>query len=794
MFSNLKRRIGVLSAIAVLAALVPALAASPASAAVATTATASADLATLSACPASASIPSAGFTDTTSTDVDCIAYYGITTGVTATTYEPTASIPRYQMALYLTRFLTKAGYTLGTGADQGFTDISGYSADIQTAINQLKQAGVTNGTTTTTYSPGDNVTREQMAMFVERSLGKATAGPGGSNDYLAADDGLSANVHSLVLVYNYTDIDSGSVTYEGHNSIAELYNLGVQGDLKTVTTFSPAADITRDTMATWLTNAAAHTSLRPSGVVIQATANAAYGDMATAANELHVSHRDSSFVAVADTLVDVFGYTTVTTVDEAAFTAAGGCKDALEVIGGAEELCLIENTDHVTNQSGNIKIEQTDIAAAANVGDGESTQYWAWTAAVGTYYSSTATSTTTSVTSSLGGDFAHISFTNPYANVNGSGVVLTGVTTPALDAKNGSDVTITVQLRSQVGTAAYNVAQAGCSINVTSATGTHAAVTSAIATTVITTDANGSATFTASKADPTTGNDAAATQFLTFSNYALNTALGCTAIGDFTHGATGASGNAGAFLGTANTLAFKWDDATRDNNSVVASVANSYVRATATGSGASNTITATSYDQYGVGVANGSIGLTETLAGATASTFTTTRTTNSSGVATFGAARDAATSAQSTFRANDDEDNNGTATAIWTVVPSSTALDTSVGANSKPTSFVPTTTFTGIVVDNALEAQIMIVDSANDKMIVVLTAYSDELTATTSTFVEYTWDSNDTYFIAGVAKTQAQWETGLAAVGLLAQDDIYDGTNNGKLLVVSSSNVSEWRR
>jgi len=151
MFSNLKRRIGVLSAIAVLAALVPALAASPASAAVATTATASADLATLSACPASASIPSAGFTDTTSTYVDCIAYYGITTGVTATTYEPTASIPRYQMALYLTRFLTKAGYTLGTGADQGFTDISGYSADIQTAINQLKQAGVTNGTTTTTY-------------------------------------------------------------------------------------------------------------------------------------------------------------------------------------------------------------------------------------------------------------------------------------------------------------------------------------------------------------------------------------------------------------------------------------------------------------------------------------------------------------------------------------------------------------------------------------------------------------------------------------------------------------------
>ena len=207
MFSNFKRRLGVLTAIAVMAALVPALAASPASAAPALTATAAGDGALYSACPAG-SAAAGGFTDTTSTDVDCIKMHGITTGVTATTYEPASNVPRWQMALYLTRFATAAGVTLGSGADQSFTDISGYSAAIQTAINQIKQLGVTTGTTATTYSPDSNVTNEQMAMFVERMLGKTTAGPGGANSLA----GYAGKVLSVTLTYNYADIDADAVT------------------------------------------------------------------------------------------------------------------------------------------------------------------------------------------------------------------------------------------------------------------------------------------------------------------------------------------------------------------------------------------------------------------------------------------------------------------------------------------------------------------------------------------------------------------------------------------------------
>ena len=51
------------------------------------------DLAAYSACP-SGVIPAAGFTDTTSTDVDCIKYYGITKGTTDTCLLYTSPSPR----------------------------------------------------------------------------------------------------------------------------------------------------------------------------------------------------------------------------------------------------------------------------------------------------------------------------------------------------------------------------------------------------------------------------------------------------------------------------------------------------------------------------------------------------------------------------------------------------------------------------------------------------------------------------------------------------------------------------
>ena len=361
MFSQMKRRIGVLAAVAVMAALVPAITSSPASATtsvgttgVAVTIVGSA--AVSSACP-TGSAAAAGFTDTTSTDVDCIAMYNITKGTTATTYSPTDSVPRWAMALYLTRALGPAGGTLGAGVDQGFTDISGKSAEIVLAIDQIAELGITVGKTATTFAPDDNVTREEMAMFIERWLENVLAGPGGQSDA----DGLVAAATTTYVTsdcaaavactgkYNYTDIDAGSVTVEGANAIKELYDMGIH-DGVSATTFNPSSDMTRAAMATFMTAALGHTNARPAGLTIQASL---YTNAGSHTPTLTVSDRDASFGAVSGTPVDVFYWTTSATEGNAAFGATGLCDNSLNT-SAAVTKCYIDTADPLTDDSGNV--------------------------------------------------------------------------------------------------------------------------------------------------------------------------------------------------------------------------------------------------------------------------------------------------------------------------------------------------------------------------------------------------------------------------------------------------------
>ncbi len=52
-----------------------------------------------------------------------------------------------------------------------FTDIGDLSQESQDAIIYLYNKGITKGTTFTTYSPADHVTREQMALYLKRAFG-----------------------------------------------------------------------------------------------------------------------------------------------------------------------------------------------------------------------------------------------------------------------------------------------------------------------------------------------------------------------------------------------------------------------------------------------------------------------------------------------------------------------------------------------------------------------------------------------------------------------------------------------
>jgi Peptidase family M23/S-layer homology domain len=109
-------------------------------------------------------------------DITLIHQLGITTGTSATTYSPIATVDREQMAAFLARMwrlvdpgpLTAQGIRIPTDVPTGpFEDVDpdSFAYDDISLIHQL---GITTGTSATTYSPTATVDREQMAAFLAR--------------------------------------------------------------------------------------------------------------------------------------------------------------------------------------------------------------------------------------------------------------------------------------------------------------------------------------------------------------------------------------------------------------------------------------------------------------------------------------------------------------------------------------------------------------------------------------------------------------------------------------------------
>ena len=617
MLSHLKRRVAQLTVLMLAAMTLALVPASPAAAAVKTPLA----RAQYSACPTSAGIPSAGFTDTTSTDVDCVAYYGITTGTTATTYSPTESVTRWQMALFLTRAAVPAGVTLGAGTDDGtFTDVSGKSAEIITAIYQIKDLGITIGTTATTFSPDDNVNREEMALFINRFLAKATLGPGGANDSVADDDGLmAATVGSASTTTNYTDIGTGT-TYEGRNAITNLWHMGITDDPSSTstvysTTYSPAADMTRSAMATFLTEALGHTNARPKGVTIQSAAYDADGSSLTlstgyaaqGASEtpvLSASYRDDSFGWAAGTLIDVWSWKNSTTAGAEQYLSTGLCNSTLS--GGhaasAESVtvCYVDAGDQATNSLGNttpsgtLQTENKDYS------------YVAWTAAAATSYdddlhTGVSDTSTITVTGAYDADDLHIS-----SDIDAQAVTSSNASTVPF----GEDITISLQAEDTTSGIDANTTEAlvMCTVLHTrtiddSPVSAYVDGTVVITTTTkIYTDATGLATFTI-----TAPEELAALTGTAATTDQVTDAITVTCADGINDGSVSTAGTSVADWGTAPasgssgtttaTKSFVYKDTVDAMAS--ASLAQTSYYGTASTSGVTRTATYTAYDQYG---------------------------------------------------------------------------------------------------------------------------------------------------------------------------------------------------
>ena len=105
-------------------------------------------------------VPTTSFANTA---ISWLVEAGITTGTTPTTFSPNNKVTRAQMAVFLHR---NAGEPAPAG-QQHFTDVPTTSY-ANPAIAWLVEAGITTGTTPTTFTPQANTTRADMAVFLWR--------------------------------------------------------------------------------------------------------------------------------------------------------------------------------------------------------------------------------------------------------------------------------------------------------------------------------------------------------------------------------------------------------------------------------------------------------------------------------------------------------------------------------------------------------------------------------------------------------------------------------------------------
>lgn len=101
-------------------------------------------------------------------NVDCIVWYRLSQGVEPGLFAPARRVTRAEMASFIARTLTAAGYEPPEEIPQRFADTAGsVHAD---AIHLIAAAGITQGQPDGTFGPGVRVTRAQMATFVVRTV------------------------------------------------------------------------------------------------------------------------------------------------------------------------------------------------------------------------------------------------------------------------------------------------------------------------------------------------------------------------------------------------------------------------------------------------------------------------------------------------------------------------------------------------------------------------------------------------------------------------------------------------
>jgi hypothetical protein len=192
------------------------------------------------ACPPG-QIPEDGFTDVPPSNVheaaiDCMAFYGIATGRSASEYGPSLGVTRAQMASFLARLIAAAGITLEEGPNAFLDDDGPEFAVHHENINKLANVGIVTGRADGTYGPALTVNRAQMATFLVRTFEFISGSPlPVTADWFPDDEGAAFAAHEANI-----------------NKAAEAGFTGGRAD----GTYNPGGDVQRDQMASFLARVA----------------------------------------------------------------------------------------------------------------------------------------------------------------------------------------------------------------------------------------------------------------------------------------------------------------------------------------------------------------------------------------------------------------------------------------------------------------------------------------------------------------------------------------------------------
>ena len=146
------------------------------------------------ACPRE-DVPGGAFGDVPAGDphtrgIECVAWWGVTTGRGPGVFAPGAEVSRDAMASFLARAITFSGGQLPETPPDAFDDDNG--SVHERAINQLAAVGVVKGVGERAFGPIRLVTRGQMARFLAGAYAHRAGAelPAGSDAFADDDDSL----------------------------------------------------------------------------------------------------------------------------------------------------------------------------------------------------------------------------------------------------------------------------------------------------------------------------------------------------------------------------------------------------------------------------------------------------------------------------------------------------------------------------------------------------------------------------------------------------------------------------